>query len=485
MQHQKLRGNHAAILAASVTFGAVACGGLQSAWAQNAAPSLTLPTTEIEAPVPPETLPTDAATSKTVSGESMRERPAMRPGEYLEITPGLIATQHSGEGKANQYYLRGFNLDHGTDLAISVDGMPANMRTHGHGQGYADIGFLIPELVDTLSYRKGPYFAEEGDFASAGAIHLDYVDKLEKNIVSGTVGSFGYYRGLAAGSVPMGQGTVTGAGEVTFYDGPWQNPDDLRRYNGLLRYAQGNRRNGFSLTGMGSSAEWNSTDQIPSRAVESGQLDRFGAIDVTDGGDTSRYSLSARWAESEAGYSTKLSGYAMRSNLNLYNNFTYFLDDPVNGDQFKQKDERTTLGLNASHTMPGEVGGKKLENTVGMQTRYDDIGVGLFRTAQWETSPRSARTTCRSSARASMARQKCSGPIGSAPPSACAETGTTPMSTATMPRTRATPAISSQAPSSAPCSVRSPARSSSPTPAADSTATTCAARPSRSTPTMA
>ncbi len=181
--------------------------------------------------------------------------------------------------------------------------------------------FLIPELVDTLSYRKGPYFAEEGDFASAGAIHLDYVDKLEKNIVSGTVGSFGYYRGLAAGSVPMGQGTVTGAGEVTFYDGPWQNPDDLRRYNGLLRYAQGNRRNGFSLTGMGSSAEWNSTDQIPSRAVELGRLDRFGAIDATDGGDTSRYSLSARWAESEAGNSTKLSGYAMRSNLNLYQQF--------------------------------------------------------------------------------------------------------------------------------------------------------------------
>ena len=382
MQYQPPRRSHAALLAASVTVSTMVLTAPPSSLAQSAAPGLTLPAVEIEAPVPPETLPTDAASSKTVSGESMRERPSLRPGEYLEITPGLIVSQHSGEGKANQYYLRGFNLDHGTDLAITVDGMPANMRTHGHGQGYADVGFIIPELVDTLSYYKGPYFAEEGDFASAGAIGLDYVDRLERNIVSGTIGSGGYYRGLAAGSVPMGQGTVTGAGEFTAYDGPWQNPDDLNRYNGLLRYAQGTRRNGFALTGMGSSAEWNSTDQIPLRAVQSGLLDRYGAVDPTDGGDSYRYSLSARWAESEGGYATKLAGYAVRSNLNLFNNFTYLLDDPVNGDQFKQTDRRTILGLNASHTMPGEIGGTKLENTIGAQTRYDDIGVGLFRTAQ-------------------------------------------------------------------------------------------------------
>lgn len=346
------------------------------------APSMTLPPTEIVAPMPPEELPTDSASSKTVSGESMRERPAMRPGEYLEITPGLIVTQHSGEGKANQYFLRGFNLDHGTDLAISIDGMPVNMRTHGHGQGYSDVGFLIPELVDTLSFRKGPYFAEEGDFASAGAIHLDYVDKLEKNIVMGTVGSFNYYRGLAAGSVEAGQGWLTGAGDFTFYDGPWKNPDDLQRYTGLVRYVQGSRRNGFALTGMGSSAEWNSTDQIPKRAVDSGLIDRFDAIDPTDGGDSYRYSLSGRWAQSEGGQSTKVSGYAIRSNLNLFNNFTFLLDDPVNGDQFKQTDKRTVLGLNAAHTIPGQVGSVPLENTIGVQTRYDDIGVGLFRTAQ-------------------------------------------------------------------------------------------------------
>jgi outer membrane receptor protein involved in Fe transport len=380
MPRKRVNGDRAIIVVAT----AFALGAASPAAAQSAdtAPAVTLPAVEIEAPAPPEALPTDAASSKTVSGESMRERPAMRPGEYLEITPGLIVSQHSGEGKANQYYLRGFNLDHGTDLAISIDGMPANMRTHGHGQGYADIAFLIPELVDTLSYRKGPYFAEEGDFASAGAIDLDYVDRLEKNIVSGTIGSFGYYRGMAAGSVQAGQGWLTGAGEFTAYEGPWDHSDDLKRTNGLVRYAQGTRRNGFSLTGMGSSAEWNATDQVPRRAVDSGLIDRFGAIDPTDGGDSFRYSLSGRWTQSEGGESTKLSGYAVRSNLSLYNNFTYLLDDPVNGDQFKQKDQRTILGFNANHTIPGSLGGVPLENTIGVQTRYDDIGVGLFRTAQ-------------------------------------------------------------------------------------------------------
>jgi outer membrane receptor protein involved in Fe transport len=386
MPNKSSRGERALDLAASITTATLALAAANPSMAQTAEPdpALTLPAVEVEANTPPENLPTDSASSKTVSGESMRERPAMRPGEYLEITPGLIVTQHSGEGKANQYYLRGFNLDHGTDLAITIDGMPANMRTHGHGQGYADVGFLIPELVDTLSYRKGPYFAEEGDFASAGAIHLDYVDKLEKNIVSGTIGSFGYYRGMAAGSVQAGQGWITGAGEATFYDGPWDHPDDLKRYNGMVRYVQGSRRNGFSLTGMGSSADWNSTDQIPQRAVDSGLIDRFGAIDPTDGGDSYRYSLSGRWAQSEGGTSTNVQAYAVRSNLNLYNNFTYFLDDPVNGDQFKQKDLRTILGVNASHTIPGSVGGVPLQNTFGVQTRYDDIDVGLFKTRQRE-----------------------------------------------------------------------------------------------------
>ncbi|HEY4135245.1 MAG TPA: TonB-dependent receptor [Alphaproteobacteria bacterium] len=385
MQENHRHGRHAAalILSGAITaFALSASGRAEAQAAPDAPPEVRLPQVDVDAPLPPEDLPTDAASERTVSGESMRERPAMRPGEYLEITPGLIVSQHSGEGKANQYYLRGFNLDHGTDLAITIDGMPANMPTHGHGQGYADIGFLIPQLVDTLSYAKGPYYADEGDFASAGAIHLDYVDKLEKNIVAGTVGSNGYYDGLAAGSIALGQGYLTGAGEYTSYDGPWENPDDLARYNGMLRYAQGTRRNGFSVTGMANKTDWNSTDQIPKRAVDSGALDRYGAIDPTDGGKSSRYSLSGRWSQSEKGTSDKIEAYAIRQNLTLFNDFTYFMDDPVNGDQFKQSDHRNIYGINASHTMPGEIAGLRLENTVGLQTRYDDISVGLFKTAQ-------------------------------------------------------------------------------------------------------
>ena len=153
----------------------------------------------------PANLQPTAASEVRISGEQLNARPASRVGEVLEAVPGLIVTQHSGEGKANQYFLRGFNLDHGTDLAISVDGMPVNMPTHGHGQGYADINFLIPELVQSVNVRKGPYFADQGDFASAGAVGIDYVNRLPKNIAEITVGSFGYRRGLAAGSTAVGE----------------------------------------------------------------------------------------------------------------------------------------------------------------------------------------------------------------------------------------------------------------------------------------
>jgi hypothetical protein len=145
-----------------------------------------------------------AASATTISGAEVNAQPFARPGEALEVVPGLIVTQHSGEGKANQYFLRGFNLDHGTDLSIKVDGMPVNMPTHGHGQGYADINFMIPELIQSVNVRKGPYFADVGDFGSAGAVAIDYVNRLPKNILETTNGTFGYHRGLAAGSTAVG-----------------------------------------------------------------------------------------------------------------------------------------------------------------------------------------------------------------------------------------------------------------------------------------
>jgi outer membrane receptor protein involved in Fe transport len=328
------------------------------------------------------TNPPNAASEITITPEQINAQPIMRPGEALEQVPGLIVTQHSGEGKANQYFLRGFNLDHGTDVAIFIDGMPANMRTHGHGQGYADINFLIPELILSMRVRKGPYFADEGDFASAGAVHIDYIDKPARNLAQVTVGSFGYRRGLFIGSHKVGDGTLLAALEATGYDGPWANPDRQQKFNGVLRYSQGTALDGFSITAMAFDNKWNSTDQVAERAITQGLIGRFGTLDPTDGGKTSRYSLSGRWSVSTDNTVTQINGYLIRSQMVLFNNFTYFLDDPVNGDQFSQQDKRILGGINASHTIKSSLWALPVETTFGVQTRYDDIQLGLFRTAQ-------------------------------------------------------------------------------------------------------
>src|SRR6185503_15601951 len=287
-----------------------------------------------------------AASAVRISGAEVNAVPFSRVGEALEAVPGLIVTQHSGEGKANQYFLRGFNLDHGTDLAISVDGMPVNMPTHGHGQGYADINFMIPELIQSVNVRKGPYFADVGDFGSAGSVAIDYVNKLPKNIAELTFGSFAYRRALAAGSTAVGMGTLLAAFEGVAYDGPWDVPDNVRKLNGVLRYSQGTATDGFSLSAMAYSNGWNSTDQVAQRAIDQGIIGRFGTLDPTDGGTSSRFSLSSNWAHSSEYGQTKANAYLIRSSMNLYNNFTYFLDDPVNGDQFSQLDKRVVYGLN-------------------------------------------------------------------------------------------------------------------------------------------
>jgi hypothetical protein len=344
--------------------------------------SVVLPAVTVTAPRALEAEPTDAASERRISGETLNTRPIQRPGEMLEAAPGLIVTQHSGEGKANQYFLRGFNLDHGTDLGIWLDGMPLNMRTHGHGQGYADVNFVIPELVESMLVRKGPYYAQEGDFSSVGSLRLHYANRLEKNIVSLTGGSFGYWRGLAAGSVNVGAGTLTAAGEVVRYDGAWDVPDAARKYNGFLRYTEGTADNGLAITALAYTNSWHSTDQIPQRAVLDGSLNRFGAVDQTDGGDAQRYSLSARWARTGETSSSKIEGYFIYQTMNLYNNFTYFLDNPVDGDQFQQSDKRKILGLNASHTERHPFLGFEAATTLGLQVRYDDINVGLFNTTQ-------------------------------------------------------------------------------------------------------
>ena len=282
----------------------------------------------------------DSASQGAVTGDTIRKQPLLRPGEVLEAVPGMVVTQHSGDGKANQFFLRGYNLDHGTDFATWVAGMPVNMPTHAHGQGYTDLNFLIPELISRVVYTKGPYFAQDGDFASVGSARILYADRLPSNVATLTYGSFDYARALFAGAPEVGRGNLVYGLEYQQSDGPWERPNRFAKYNGVLRYAQGTPANGFNVTAMGYKADWNATDQIPQRAVDSGLIGLFGTLDPTDGGDQYRYSLSGEWRQSEGNISRAASVYAIKSKLNLFSNFTYFLDNPVNGDQFQQAEER-------------------------------------------------------------------------------------------------------------------------------------------------
>lgn len=320
--------------------------------------------------------PPGMASEITVSGEEINARPFARPGEALEAVPGLIVTQHSGEGKANQHFLRGHNLDHGTDLAITVDGIPVNMRTHAHGQGYADLNWLIPETIAAIDVRKGPYFADEGDFASVGSVHIGLIDRT-KGLAQVTAGSFGYHRLLGMDSAKVGDGSLLVAGELGTYNGPWDNPDNVRKLNGLVRYSQGTATEGVSVTGMAYANKWNSTDQVPQRAIATGLLDRFGSEDPSDGGNTNRFALSARIAQSDDVGSWKANAYVVKSQLDLFNNFTYFLSNPVLGDQFHQHDDRLMAGANISRTLDGSFAGLPMQTTIGLQSRYDAIDLAL------------------------------------------------------------------------------------------------------------
>jgi hypothetical protein len=342
-----------------------------------------------------------ASSQGAVTARQIEQRPIMRAGEVLETVPGLIISQHSGEGKANQYYLRGFNLDHGTDFATTVAGVPVNMPTHAHGHGYSDLNFLIPELISGVQYQKGPYFADQSDFSSAGAASINYANALDAPIVRLSAGGQGWGRLLHAASPRVGRGNLLYALELNHNDGPWTRGDDYRRVNGVLRYSEGDARNGLSITAMGYRGTWESSDQVPSRAIGSnpfdfsdldaaldatsasarGTIGRFDTLDLSSGGETYRYSLSADLQRTTTRGTTKYSVFGAAYGLDLFSNFTYFLDDPVNGDQFEQEDERMLFGARVSHRWFDRWAGRTVENTIGAQLRHDAIGtVGLYRT---------------------------------------------------------------------------------------------------------
>ncbi len=327
----------------------------------------------------------EAASQGVIGSALLKSRPALRPGEVLEFVPGVIVTQHSGDGKANQYFLRGFNLDHGTDFATRINGMPVNMPTHGHGQGYTDLNFLLPELVQRIEYRKGPYFAKSGDFASAGAADIIYLTRLDENFGQVSLGEGGYRRGVAGASVDIAPGlTVLGAFEAMQNNGPWVVPERLRKQNSVFTLSGGTAAQGFSASAMAYQARWTATDQIPQRLIDTGRFNgqafgRFDSLDATAGGSTARSSLSGAWHRvGDDGSRSKATAYDVRYRLDLNSNFTYALERPADGDQFKQKDQRTVFGADASHAFVHQLAGWEARSEVGLNVRQDRIRVGLY-----------------------------------------------------------------------------------------------------------
>ena len=332
-----------------------------------------------------------------VSARELELRASSRAGTLAEVVPGLMATQHSGGGKANQYFIRGFNLDHGTDFSLSVDGVPVNLPSHGHGQGYADLGFLIPELVAQARYQKGPYDLQVGDFSSAGSLELELIDSLpsQQPSLSLGLGAFDYGRVLFMNSRRIGEGNLLYALEGFHDDGPWSRGDDHDGGRAAVRYSQRGNGRGLSLTAMGYDATWLSSDQIPRRALRTGLVGRFDQLDHQRGprGDTGPRGASQRFSVSLGAFRTtgtrvdRLNAYAVQSRFALISDFTYFLERPEDGDQFLQRDDRAVLGLALSRTWHHQIGDhdlgrQRLQTTVGADTRFDTISNALEQTVE-------------------------------------------------------------------------------------------------------
>jgi hypothetical protein len=324
--------------------------------------------------------------------EDLEKRPILRTGEIVETVPGVIATQHSGGGKANQYFLRGFNLDHGTDLSLKVDGMPVNMPTHGHGQGYADLNFLIPELIDSVQFRKGTYFANVGDFSAAGSTDVLLRSILPKAEVRAGLGGNDFQKALLMGSTSAAGGELLGAFDYFHYDGPWDKPDDFTKLNGMLRYSGTTAGSHWSIMAMGYEGDWQASDQIPLRTVGR-TVPLFGFVDPFPNGDSSRYSLSGQVHRHGASTLTSLAAYLISYDLNLVSNFTYCLDYgtagdcAVDDDAFKQYDERLIYGLELDQSRQSNWADRTLFWRYGADAQFHDIDNGLARAAGGDVRP--------------------------------------------------------------------------------------------------
>lgn len=336
----------------------------------------------------------ETASQGEISQKQFEYRPLSRNGELIEVVPGAVATQHSGSGKANQYFLRGFNLDHGTDFTTYVDGIPMNMTTHAHGQGYMDLNSIIPELVKKVEYGKGPYYAEVGDFSAAGYAKMHTMNKLDQAIAKFTAGSYDYYRTLLANSNKVGDGDLLYAGEFNLYNGVWQVPEDTKRFNGMLKYTLDQHDWGLSINGKAYSNSWTATNQIPQSAIDNGTLGLYDSMDPSDGGESNRYSLSGNFWQYGQNWKNDANLYALYTDLNLYSNFsghTLSADNPgynpgdpsYPSDQILQTERRVQTGGNFEHTRYNKILGFEMDNSVGLQFRHDQImGLGLYHTNQ-------------------------------------------------------------------------------------------------------
>ncbi|HXK06420.1 MAG TPA: TonB-dependent receptor [Verrucomicrobiae bacterium] len=324
----------------------------------------------------------DSGTQGTVGAKQIQDRPILRSGEVLETVPGLIITQHAGGGKANQYFLRGFNLDHGTDFAVFLDDMPLNLPSHAHGEGYADMNAVIPEFVQRVNFEKGPYYSDVGNYGSAGSAHLEFFKVLPQNFFQVEGGTYGYGRAVFGVSHKVGSGDLLYGGEVYHHDGPWNHPDGYLKFNGILTYSRGDDARGFSITARGYHGKWNSSDQIAENAVP--LVGFFGTLNPTDGGNSQRYSLQTEWHRERGDSRTKVTLYGFYYDLDLFSDFTYYLTDTDRGDQFEQKDRRWVFGVDARHTIFSQWFGRKVANTFGLQIRNDWVHNGLFQTENRE-----------------------------------------------------------------------------------------------------
>jgi hypothetical protein len=287
----------------------------------------------------------------------------------------MVGLQNAG-GVRTQFFLRGFNLGFGTDFAFFSDGVPLNMPSHVHGQGYTDLNFLIPELIRGIDYGKGPYYPEVGDFSSVGYADINTFNVLPFSFAKVEVGQFHHKRFVFADCEQLGQGTLIYALEARHYDGPWTVAEHLRQLKGFAKYTVADECGGFAISLTAYDTSYSSHEPIPLRAVSEGIVPFFGVLDPSDGGVTMRYSVNGQWWQKwEDGSVTKANIYGVRYRLNSFENESFFIDDPVLGDQIQEKDVRYYTGINIAHEMPGELCGLKTKNTIGFQFRQDWIPV--------------------------------------------------------------------------------------------------------------